>query len=299
VQNQLFYSYTKFEIHSGDIKIIRKLYLPIIGPDAQSLYFQLDDLAFNSKNNANSIANNINNLFKSLNINLVEFNNARKKLEAVGLLKTFLSNDETKYAFEILAPLSAYKFLQNPLLKNLLQKQIGEIRLDNLMHFYKQTKMDLDDYVNVTASFTDLFDFETLPPSEVELTREMELPIVSSIDEAIEKLSSPLFFKYLTKEFPNSVQVNKLNTLLESGLPNASLNLLLNHSYKKNGAIIFNYINTIAIDFKKKNINTFIKIKDSLTYSLELTESIFFDKNEPTEIKEKSMRDIFKGMFSN
>ncbi len=296
--NQLFHSYTKFKMNSENHEAMLALYVPIVGPNAYSLYLALHNSSIDNKN-ANPVANTINSLLKSINIKYTELLEARKILEATGLLRTYISNDENKFAFEVIAPLSPNKFLKNKLLKNLLLRKIGEVRLDNIMHLHREIKMDLDDYNEVTANFQDLFDIEELSSSNnIELIREMQLPQVESMDHAIESMDSKLFFKYLTKSFPSPIQINKINALLESGLSNPSLNLILNHSYEKNGAIIFNYVTTIANDFQRRQINTFMKIKESLSQSKKHIQIDFFGtKNEKRNTD--SLKDIFKGMFSN
>ena len=296
--NQLFYSFTKFKINFENNDAMQTLYLPIIGPNAYSLYFALHAISIDNKN-VNPIANTINSLLKSMNITFSEFLNARKILEAVGLLRTYISNNEEKFTFEIIAPLCPNKFLKNKLLKNLLLKKIGEVHLDNIMHLNRDIKIDLDDYNEITMNFQDLFDIKELSSSnDIQLTKEMELPKVESIDHAIESMDSKLFFKYLTKHFPNPIQINKINSLLELGLSNPSLNLILNHSYEKNGAIIFNYVMTIADDFRRRQINSFIKIKESLSQSKKHIHINFFNKKDEKN-NTNSLNDIFKGMFSN
>ena len=300
MDNLQFYSYSKSAINQTDISIVQRLYLPIIGPTAQALYIEINNLAFNSRSYVNNIGNNVSSLMKSLHIESSEFLKARKTLEAVGLLKTFLSNDEKRLSFELLAPLSMVKFMNNKLLKNLLLNQIGEIRLSNLFHLYKEVKVDLDDYTEISSEFTDLFDISELNKDPLELTQEMELPVMRSVDEAIEKLSSILFFQYLTQRFPSTTETLKIKGLLKTGMPNSSLNLILNYSYVKNGAIIFNYINAIVKDFDAKNVDTFIKIKDSLKFSIAFSENNFFNNEEDdAPAREKTVNDIFKGMFSN
>ena len=74
-------------MNAEDRKILNMLYLPIIGPIPIMLYYSLwSDL---DKNEILSIEYTHHHLTTNLHLSLDEFVEARKKLEAIGLLKTF------------------------------------------------------------------------------------------------------------------------------------------------------------------------------------------------------------------
>ena len=297
MENLLFYTYSKSHSKPRGLTIIQKLYLPIIGPNSLAFYHSLIN-TFKNGEAQNNIGNTINSLRKSLNINEKDFISARKILEAVGLIKTHLSNNETKIIFDILPPLMPENFFKNKLLKNLLLKRIGEVRLDTLMHFYKMPLIDLSDYVNISCNFQDLFDIDELTENNIDLTREMQLPTFKSLEEAIKGLSSNNFYKYLTGVYPNSYQIQEITMFLESGVSPSSLNLILNHSFIKNKAIVFNYIRSIILDFRKRNIISFVQMKNSLEASLKFKS---IEKNHDIDIQpvsNKNTNDIFQEMIS-
>ena len=297
MKNLLFYTYSKSHTKSKGLTIIQKLYLPIIGTNALAFYYSLNS-TFNSNESPNIVGNTIYNLRKSLNITEKEFINARKLLEAVGLIKTHLSNDEKQMIFDILPPLMPPNFFKNKLLRSLLLRQIGEVGLDTLMHFYTRPSIDLSDYIDISCKFEELFDINELTENNINLTREMEIPKFKSLDEALRGLSPNNFYKYLTKVYPSTYHIEELNRFLESGISPSSLNLILNHSYIKNKSIVFNYIKCIILDFKKRNIISFDQIKKTLDASL----SFKIPKKHETlnlDISKESVNDIFQEMIAN
>ena len=109
-----------------DKKIIISLYEPIIGPIAVSLYLtlwaDLDKLEIMSKDFTHH------HLMTILKTKLVDIENARKSLEAVGLLKSYIKRNDNinEYLYELYSPLSASEFLNHPVLSVLLLNNIGE-----------------------------------------------------------------------------------------------------------------------------------------------------------------------------
>ena len=82
----------KTVINDTDRKIVSMLYQPIIGFTAASLYFTLlDDL---DKSSLMSEAQTHHHLMATMQLRLEDIMVAREKLEAVGLLKTYLKNNK-------------------------------------------------------------------------------------------------------------------------------------------------------------------------------------------------------------
>ena len=99
-----------------DRKIISMLYQPIIGSLATSLYFTLwSDL---DKTELVSEEFSHHHLMTSLRIKLDQIIVARKKLEAIGLLKSYVKKegDSNNFVYELFAPISASDFFNHPIL---------------------------------------------------------------------------------------------------------------------------------------------------------------------------------------
>ena len=132
-----------------DKKIIISLYEPIIGPIAVSLYLtfwaDLDKLELMSKDFTHH------HLMTILKSKLIDIENARKSLEAVGLLKSYIKRNDNinEYLYELYSPLSASEFLNHPVLSVLLLNNIGENEYNILLNSYKKYNFNKSDYEEV------------------------------------------------------------------------------------------------------------------------------------------------------
>jgi replication initiation and membrane attachment protein len=97
-------------------------------------------------------------LMTNMKISLDEIVLARKKLEAIGLLKTYYKNgDINNYVYELYSPLSASEFFSNPILAVSLSSSVGKKEYDDLVAYYKMPKINLNDFENVSARFSDIY----------------------------------------------------------------------------------------------------------------------------------------------
>ena len=133
---------------------LTNLYQPIIGFKAVSLYFTLLTEVENQK--INSIIEH-KTLFNRMQINVSDFVDSRKYLEAVGLLKTFVSDlkGNKLYQYELYAPKTPKLFFDNTLLYGMLIKSIGEQEATKLKNIYNINRSP--EGTEITASFTEVF----------------------------------------------------------------------------------------------------------------------------------------------
>ena len=95
--------------------ILVKLYQPIIGTVAVNLYFSLWSNLDVSQ--IISVAYTHHNLMAMMRIKLDDILEAREKLEAIGLLKTYVKKGSVNnYIYELYSPLEPYEFFDNPIL---------------------------------------------------------------------------------------------------------------------------------------------------------------------------------------
>ena len=140
-----------------DKKIIISLYEPIVGPIAVSLYLtlwaDLDKLEIMSKDFTHH------HLMTILKTNLNDIVNARKSLEAVGLLKSFIKRSDSinEYLYELYSPLSAYEFLNHPVLSILLLNNIGETEYNIILNNNKRHSFNKSEYEEITSSMNETF----------------------------------------------------------------------------------------------------------------------------------------------
>ena len=116
------------------------LYQPIIGYMAVSLYFTLvDDL----ENNSTSSDLTHHHLMSIMQLRLEDILIAREKLEAVGLLKTYLKKGSVNnYVYLIYSPISANEFFNHPILNIVLYNNIGKKEYDKDKNYLKYLKLD-------------------------------------------------------------------------------------------------------------------------------------------------------------
>lgn len=138
-----------------DVDTLTNLYQPIIGYAALSIYFTFWSEAKNQK--ITHICSH-NQLFNRLQIAPGDFVEARKHLEAVGLLRTVLEkNSNTRiYHYELFAPKTPYSFFDDALLFGMLMKAVGETdanRFKTIYNFHKEEQEGSD----ISASFIDVF----------------------------------------------------------------------------------------------------------------------------------------------
>ena len=146
----------KTVITSNDKKIITMLYQPIIGYTACSLYFTLLDDLDKKEQVSNAITHH--HLMAIMQLKLEEIVKAREKLEAIGLLKSYLKKESVnKYVYLLFSPLSANEIFNHPILNIVLYNNLGKEEYDKLVNYYKVPRISLKDYEDITLSFDDVF----------------------------------------------------------------------------------------------------------------------------------------------
>lgn len=139
-----------------DKKILIDLYQPVIGNKAISFYYTLlNDL---EKSSFMSDTFTHHHLQTVMQISLNDIIIAREKLEAIGLLKTYIKRDHiNSYLYVLYSPIPASEFLNHPLLSVVLYNNIGKKEYQNILNTYKLPKVFLKDYDDITKSFNDVF----------------------------------------------------------------------------------------------------------------------------------------------
>lgn len=137
--------------------ILFKLYQPIIGTIAINLYLTLwSDLDVSQ---ITSLEDTHHNLMVKTRIKLEDLLEAREKLEAIGLLKTYVKKGSiNNYIYELYSPLEPKEFLENPLLSVALQNSIGKKEYKKIVSFFEMPKIDIKGYEDITASFSETFE---------------------------------------------------------------------------------------------------------------------------------------------
>ena len=174
----------KTVLHEEDRRVLTMLYQPIIGYMAVSLYFTLvDDL----ENNSTSSDLTHHHLMSIMQLRLEDILIAREKLEAVGLLKTYLKKGSVNnYVYLIYSPISANEFFNHPILNIVLYNNIGKKEYDKRQELFKVPKIRLTEYLDISHKFNEVFKSSNLKPFEVieniEKKTEAEIPLDDAVD---------------------------------------------------------------------------------------------------------------------
>ena len=143
-------------INESDRKIITMLYQPIIGYTATSLYFTLLDDLLRGELMSTELTHH--HLMATMQLKLEKIVIARKKLEAVGLLKTYFKQDHVNnYLYMLFSPLSASDFLNHPILNVVLYNNLGKKEYDKLVNYFRIPRLSLKEYEDITCSFDKVF----------------------------------------------------------------------------------------------------------------------------------------------
>ena len=138
-----------------DRDTLSNLYQPMIGYEALALYMTLWSEANNEKISPLCTHEQI---FLRMRIPAGAYVEARKYLEATGLLKTFISQgqDFKIYHYELYAPKSPRGFFDDALLYGMLIKSIGENNANRLKNIYLiEPKHDYGE--EITTRFEEMF----------------------------------------------------------------------------------------------------------------------------------------------
>lgn len=138
-----------------DREILANLYQPIIGFAAFALYLSL---VVESNNQKVSSMINHDEFFNKMKISAGQFVDARKLLEGIGLLKTFVSKarDINIYHYEVFAPRNPKDFFDNALLYGMLIQAVGESEANKLKNLYRlDSPLDMGE--DISSSFVDAY----------------------------------------------------------------------------------------------------------------------------------------------
>lgn len=143
-------------LNDNDRLILTMLYQPIVGSVAVSLYFTL----WSDLNKTEIMSNEYvhHHLMNVMGLKLDEIVSARKKLEAIGLLKTYFRiSTINNYVYELYSPLSAAEFFTNPVLASSLLSSVGKKEYQDLITFYRIPKINMDNFENITTHFSEVY----------------------------------------------------------------------------------------------------------------------------------------------
>lgn len=268
-------------LNENDRKLLTTLYQPIIGTVAICLYFTL----WSDLNKTNIISNEFthHHLMNSMGLKLDEIIIARKKLEALGLLKTFFKEGNiNNYIYELYSPLSPLEFFSNPILSSSLLASIGKKEYQMLISYFKPLKLNISEFENITSSFSDIYKTDIKTIEDV-----TEKDIISKEKNDI-SINDVLDFDYIKESIPKGI--------LSNNAFSASLIKLLNRL-----AYLYNFDNDTMIELLKNSINekgTFNEeklkknCKNLFSFENDGVPKLIFKSKNDVKVDNKNIKDI-------
>ena len=224
----------KTVLNDSDKKIISMLYQPIIGYTAVSLYFTLIDDLDKLEIMSNDLTHH--HLMSTMQLRLEDIVVAREKLEAAGLIKSYVKSDNINhYVYLLYSPISAHEFFNHPILNIVLYNNLGKKEYDKIVNYFKVPRISLKDYKDITSSFDEVFssvkgnileisdDITKKDSNNINISKEIDFNmLISSIPKSM--ISDKCFTKDV-KELINSLSfIYNLDTLAVQGLVRDSIN---------------------------------------------------------------------------
>ena len=190
-------------IDNEDRKILTMLYQPIIGPLPIMLYFSL----WSDLDKAEIISNEYthHHLVTNMHMSLKEISEARRKLEAIGLLKTFYKEDNiNNYIYQLYSPIKAHDFFNHPILNIVLYNNLGKTEYDNIKNYFKIPRINTTNYSDITASFSDVFSSVPLTSYDI-LNEDIRKKNILNLN-----IDTNFDFDFLLESLPNNLDKSKI-----------------------------------------------------------------------------------------
>ena len=168
-----------------------------------------------------------------LKCNAKTLKEAREALEAVGLIKTYVREENVLiYIYELYSPLSASEFLSHPILNTVLYNALGDEEYKVLEKKYVKKKYNYEGFIEITKKMDEVFKVEnTVVSANIKEKATGQIRLTSSIDydliiNSIPKsaLSEKAFNKKTRELIDNLSFIYNLDTLKMVELIRKSLN---------------------------------------------------------------------------
>lgn len=295
--NTFFYTVKKVNEYKLNLNSLYDLYLPVVGQTATNFYVILSNFTENNTKNIN-LTFNSDEVCRQLNVSGEELAAAKDKLEAIGLLSTFIStnNKEDNILILVLKPALSYQeFISNPKLKALLINQIGTNNFEYL-EYKNAPESQLQDAIEITRTFDQVFDGQELKNVHIldfeklyqNIHKTTSLPLV--IDDNCKNIIQDVYSKYqISLKDIEFVIYDSINTM--DGFNKVNANLLIQNFNRFVHKQVTTPVQSVSRDFRLFTTGLDKEMEDKiyLDYKLcnaELYLSIIFKKALNTEEKE-------------
>lgn len=160
MRNKSFWVMSNSFCSSEDVKTLSLLYQPLIGTDSLGCYLMLSNLV--NPTNLQTDIYPFQYILDILNFNAEKLLNVLDKLNAIGLLTTYVKEDI--YLFRLNMPLKARQFFLDSVLGPYLKSEVGQKNFDNLFSYFSVTEVRKKGYKNITKAFDEVYTTKTFDP---------------------------------------------------------------------------------------------------------------------------------------
>ena len=243
--------YTRFTLGTDDLNCLYLLYMPLIGNDAISLYMFLH--SYVNRRSMKSESVKIDEILDILGWRLQKYNDAKAKLEAINLIKTYQNAEEILII--LLSPVTPRNFFNDSNLGLYLMSKVGEKIHDKLYKKFIIRDLDLTNYENVTKSFDEVFK-TALITSEENLNANLvgrkpnQGSVLSNFDFDIDLFTSKIDKNFLEDGITSDFKKKMKSIAYVYGFSIEQMVNLYNESIDKNGQFSYDV-------FKRKSGNLY------------------------------------------
>lgn len=301
--NSKFNIYSSFTLSNDDVAAVSLLYGPLIGSDAAILYFAFSSLL--ERNNLKSEEIIHQDFFDLYSLKPQEFIKARHKLEGIGLLVTYLDNNN--YIYLLCPPLSPKTFIKDVTLGLYLYSKLRKETFDFIYEHFKIEKLDKNKYENITKSFDEVYESRldndtTFDKFQYILGKKPNKGIVINdykfdFDYFVKEINTEFLEVGVTKTFKKQI----CDISFVYGFNEAEMISIFNDSINKSGYYDFRLLKKKAniLFTYKKNMNA-PKLEEKNEETINNNDIIsFLDNASPSELLAQIVPDFPAGYLDN
>ena len=284
-----FNIYSSFTLSNDDVAVISLLYAPLIGSDALMLYLAFSSLL--ERNNLKSEEIIHQDLFDIYSLNSQEFTKARIKLEGIGLLITYESNNN--YIYVLCPPLTAKNFIKDATLGLYLYSKMREETFDFIYNHFKIEKIEKSKYSNITKSFDEVYSSridndKTFDKFQYILGRKANpnIKIKDSsfnFDKFISEINTDFLEVGITKTFKDQI----CNLAFVYGFDEREMIGLYNDSINKNGLFDYRLLkkkSNVLFNYKRNMKAPILETKADKEYEINNSDIISYLENSTPSV---------------
>lgn len=149
------------QLSNLQMQSLTQLYQPILGSKTISVYLTLASLPMQNAVWSQDMMHS--QLLETLNFGIAKLSHSKRKLEAIGLLKSYRQLDShieanmQEMIYDLQMPYDPFQFFNHPQLSVVLCRAIGDQEFTMKSRLFQLEKIDTDKYKDVTVSFESIF----------------------------------------------------------------------------------------------------------------------------------------------